>query len=119
MTEKKLLKQHRLILLKKEKIATNIHGFWFRRNGKGFDYIPGQYLEWELLHEKPDDRGTERYFTIASSPEKARTRSQIVPSSRASKESRASFGVNATHYGADGEFGFLNNQSRAKLLKEN
>ncbi len=62
-------KEHILTLLKKERIADNIYGFWFKKNGEEFDYIPGQFLEWELSHEKPDDRGTERYFTIASSPE--------------------------------------------------
>ncbi len=62
-------KKHKLTLQKKEKIATNIYGFWFKKRGEDFVYISGQYLEWELPHEKPDNRGTERYFTIASSPE--------------------------------------------------
>jgi ferredoxin-NADP reductase/Na+-translocating ferredoxin:NAD+ oxidoreductase RnfD subunit len=31
-------------------------------------FIPGQYLEWTLFHNKSDNRGTRRYFTIASSP---------------------------------------------------
>lgn len=31
-------------------------------------FIPGQYLEWTLGHDKPDNRGNRRYFTIASSP---------------------------------------------------
>jgi len=31
-------------------------------------FRPGQYLEWTLSHEDPDNRGNRRYFTIASSP---------------------------------------------------
>lgn len=29
---------------------------------------PGQYMHYELQHENPDDRGSERWFTIASAP---------------------------------------------------
>jgi ferredoxin-NADP reductase len=35
---------------------------------KKFSFTPGQYMEWTLGHEKPDDRGNRRYFTLASSP---------------------------------------------------
>lgn len=31
-------------------------------------FKPGQYLEWTLGYNKPDNRGNRRYFTIASSP---------------------------------------------------
>lgn len=31
-------------------------------------YQPGQYIEVTLPHSKPDDRGSRRYFTLASSP---------------------------------------------------
>ncbi len=31
-------------------------------------YKPGQYMEWTLPHEKPDARGSRRYFTLSSSP---------------------------------------------------
>ncbi len=33
-----------------------------------FKFRPGQYMEWTLGHQHPDDRGNRRYFTIASSP---------------------------------------------------
>ncbi|HEY5153027.1 MAG TPA: hypothetical protein VII55_03560, partial [Candidatus Saccharimonadales bacterium] len=33
-----------------------------------FDYRPGQYMEWTLPHGQPDNRGSRRYFTLASSP---------------------------------------------------
>jgi ferredoxin-NADP reductase/Na+-transporting NADH:ubiquinone oxidoreductase subunit NqrB len=32
------------------------------------NYRPGQYTEWTLPHAKPDERGSRRYFTLASSP---------------------------------------------------
>lgn len=31
-------------------------------------YQPGQYIEMTLPHSKPDERGSRRYFTLASSP---------------------------------------------------
>jgi ferredoxin-NADP reductase/Na+-translocating ferredoxin:NAD+ oxidoreductase RnfD subunit len=34
----------------------------------GLRYQAGQYLEWMLLHKGTDDRGSRRYFTIASAP---------------------------------------------------
>ncbi|MEK7594548.1 MAG: RnfABCDGE type electron transport complex subunit D [Patescibacteria group bacterium] len=33
-----------------------------------FTYKPGQYMEWTLPHAKADERGSRRYFTLASSP---------------------------------------------------
>lgn len=33
-----------------------------------FAFAPGQYMEWTLGHEDPDNRGNRRYFTLASSP---------------------------------------------------
>lgn len=33
-----------------------------------FKYKPGQYMEWTLPHKEPDNRGSRRYFTLASSP---------------------------------------------------
>jgi ferredoxin-NADP reductase len=35
----------------------------------GLFWKPGQYLEWMLPHETVDNRGSRRYFTIASAPE--------------------------------------------------
>lgn len=59
----------KLLLKLKEKnlVAENIYHFRFEAPAK-FNFQPGQYLEWTLAHEKPDNRGNRRYFTIASSP---------------------------------------------------
>ncbi|HEV3245373.1 MAG TPA: hypothetical protein VG102_03370 [Candidatus Paceibacterota bacterium] len=35
---------------------------------RGLAFAPGQYMEWTLAHEHPDNRSVRRYFTIASSP---------------------------------------------------
>lgn len=56
-----------LRLKEKNKIAPDIYDFVFAR-GKGFAYVPGQYMEWTLGHDSPDGRGNRRYFTLASAP---------------------------------------------------
>ena len=33
-----------------------------------FKFQPGQYMEWTLGHDRPDERGNRRYFTLASAP---------------------------------------------------
>lgn len=60
----------KLILKFKERnqLAPTIFEFLFV-NSRPFKYLPGQYLEWTLPHQKPDSRGIRRYFTIASAPE--------------------------------------------------
>lgn len=56
-----------LSLKEKIQVAPDIYNFIFNFNPK-FDYFPGQYMEWTLKHSHPDNRGTRRYLTIASSP---------------------------------------------------
>ncbi|KKQ42103.1 MAG: Oxidoreductase FAD/NAD(P)-binding domain protein [Candidatus Levybacteria bacterium GW2011_GWB1_37_8] len=56
-----------LILRKKEKLSTDVIGFWFEP-WKKFEFKPGQFLEWTLSHPRQDNRGIRRFFTIASSP---------------------------------------------------
>ncbi len=53
--------------IKKKKLQENIYSFYFESKNK-FDFLPGQYVRLILPHEKPDFRGTGRYFTISSSP---------------------------------------------------
>ncbi len=59
----------RLMLKLKEKIliALDTYDFVFIPD-RPLTFTAGQYLEWTLPHEKPDQRGNRRYFTIASSP---------------------------------------------------
>ena len=56
-----------LKLKEKIKIADNTYDFAFTPDRR-LNFKPGQYLEWTLSHEKRDNRGMRRYFTIASSP---------------------------------------------------
>ncbi len=62
--------KERFILKLKEKIrvANNTFEYVFDVVRK-IQFSAGQYLEWTLPHESPDNRGNRRYFTIASSPE--------------------------------------------------
>ena len=56
-----------LTLRAKVPVANNIYEFSFSKPN-GCYYQAGQYLEWTLPHARPDERGSRRYFTIASSP---------------------------------------------------
>lgn len=56
-----------LSLRSKTQIAENIFDFSFPKPSN-FNFIPGQYMEWTLPHDRADFRGNRRYFTIASSP---------------------------------------------------
>jgi ferredoxin-NADP reductase/Na+-translocating ferredoxin:NAD+ oxidoreductase RnfD subunit len=62
-----------LKLAEKKLEAHGTYSFWFEPYKK-FDYIPGQYLEWTLAHNKHDSRGIRRFFTISSSPTEPRLR---------------------------------------------
>lgn len=61
--------KQKLLLRLKEKVivADGVNNFVFTSD-ESFNFRPGQYLEWTLSHEKPDNRGNRRYFTVASSP---------------------------------------------------
>lgn len=56
-----------LTLKDKKSLTKDIYEFFFKSDVK-IDYKPGQYLEWTLGHDNPDQRGNRRYFTISSSP---------------------------------------------------
>jgi ferredoxin-NADP reductase len=59
----------RMKLKLREKIpqTSDVISFVFEPQER-LDWQAGQYLHYNLPHENPDDRGTERYFTIAASP---------------------------------------------------
>lgn len=61
--KKKLL----LTLKQKIQLAPTIYDFVFAADA-GMKFRAGQYLEWTREHDKSDNRGNRRYFTIASSP---------------------------------------------------
>lgn len=47
--------------------ADNIRTFQFKP-AEDYHYTAGQFAEWTLKHDQPDDRGIKRWFTISSSP---------------------------------------------------
>lgn len=61
--------KEKLFLTIKEKIKLSYDTFDFIFPlEKSLPFVPGQYMEWTLAHQKPDSRGNRRYFTLASSP---------------------------------------------------
>lgn len=57
-----------LPFIKKEQIAKDTFSFYFDRTKASFEFLPGEYIRIILPHENQDDRGANRYFSIASSP---------------------------------------------------
>ncbi len=61
-------KSNLLLTLKaKMQVAPDVWDFIFVPARK-LAFAPGQYMEWTLAHNDPDDRGNRRFFTLASSP---------------------------------------------------
>lgn len=59
----------KLVLTLKEKVQLSQDVFEFVFASKRqLAFAPGQYMEWTLAHEHPDDRSVRRYFTLASAP---------------------------------------------------
>lgn len=54
-------------LLQKVSWGPSTYDFVFALD-QPISYQPGQYMEFTLPHSKPDERGSRRYFTLASSP---------------------------------------------------
>jgi ferredoxin-NADP reductase/Na+-translocating ferredoxin:NAD+ oxidoreductase RnfD subunit len=92
---------------RQETSAQNIFAFWFSPATK-FDFVPGQYIEWNLPHDKADDHGTRRWFTIASSPTENRVllATKIGEKSTSFKTALKSLaqGTRLTSTDPDGEF---------------
>lgn len=57
----------RLTLVSREFITPTAQELTFRANGK-LRFVPGQYLELDVPHHRPDARGTRREFSIVSAP---------------------------------------------------
>ena len=57
----------RLTLDRREFITPTVQELTFRAKGK-LKFLPGQYLELDVPHHRPDARGTRREFSIVSAP---------------------------------------------------
>lgn len=58
----------RLTLVSRDHVTPTVQQLTFRA-GRGLSFVPGQYLELDVPHRRPDARGTRREFSIASAPE--------------------------------------------------
>ncbi len=58
----------RLTFVEREALTPSVRELTFRA-GRGFTFAPGQYLELEVPHARPDARGVRREFSIVSAPE--------------------------------------------------
>ena len=63
----------KLTLVAKEKFEGDVTSFVFNAPAD-FAWKPGQYMHVTLPHDNPDDRGSERWFTIAAPPHEGRPR---------------------------------------------
>jgi len=54
--------------IKKEKVAKDTYSFFFDRSKSYFAFLPGQHIRMTLPLTSLDNRGSSRFFTIASSP---------------------------------------------------
>lgn len=52
---------------RKEQICDRVFSYYFVRP-HAFHFQAGQYIQMTLPHADPDERGSSRFFTIASSP---------------------------------------------------
>ena len=54
-------------LISKIKETKDVTSFIFEPQEK-IQWLPGQFLHYNLPHDNPDNRGTERWFTISAAP---------------------------------------------------
>src|SRR3990167_7992904 len=59
--------QYKTKFIRREQLTEDTYSHYFEKP-LGFEFAPGQYNRWFLNIENPDERGSRRPFTIASSP---------------------------------------------------
>lgn len=62
------VKVFHLPFIKKELVQSDVYSYFFELKNTDFTFQPGQYIQMNLPHPDPDDRGSWRFFTITSSP---------------------------------------------------
>ena len=87
-------------LVQKKRLTANTVDLVFAPD-RPLAYKPGQYLEWTLPHAQADERGSRRYFTLASSPTEPTLRIGMKFSEQGSSYKRAMLAMTpATPFGA-------------------
>ena len=107
----------RFTLLRIEKVALGCYDFVFQPDRK-LAFQPGQYLDWTLDVQNPDDRGNRRPFTIASAPTDAEVRLGVkfYPGGSAFKRSLAGMLPGEVIYGSHLAGAFTLPDNRATKL---
>jgi len=82
-------------LLQKVSWGPSTYDFIFALD-RPISYQPGQYMEFTLPHSKPDERGSRRYFTLASSPTETTLRLGVKFYSKGSTFKQALRAITAT-----------------------
>lgn len=62
------IKKLNIVFIKKGEVSPTIFSFSFMKP-VDFHFTAGQYIQIILPHEDSDEKGTTRYFSIASAPE--------------------------------------------------
>lgn len=62
------VKVFHLPFVKKILVSNDVYSYFFDLKDIAFDFQPGQYIQMTLPLSNPDERGSSRFFTIASSP---------------------------------------------------
>ncbi len=109
--------RHQLTLERIEQAATDTYDFVFSSH-KPLRFAAGQYLEWTLDTDHPDNRGNRRYFTLANAPTENRVRLGIkfYPESSAFKRSLAAMQPGESIYAGQLAGGFTLPRSRKRKL---
>lgn len=97
----------KLKLIKKNQILPSVANFYFEPDEK-FDWTAGQYLHYRINHAEPDERGQNRFFSIASAPNEGHvqltTKFSAKGSSFKNELSRLRVGDSVEAYGPKGDF---------------
>lgn len=116
-----------LPFLKKEQVAHDAYAFYFDRIKRGsavaeepdLDFLPGQYVKMFLDVQNPDDRGSSRSFSIASSPlekDYVMITTRIIQSAFKKTLANLTPGVQVKFFGPNGRFVFDDSETKPHIF---
>lgn len=109
-----------LSLIKKEKVSQDAYAFYFdRTKNPDFEFRPGQYIRMTIPHENPDERGSNRLFSLITSPldkEKIGITTRIIQSSFKKALASLSEGSQVQFSGPRGMFIFDETDIRPRVF---
>ena len=106
-----------LVLSRKIEIAKDTFELVFTKQG-GINHIAGQYMEWTLPHDHPDNRGVRRCFTISSAPHDSEVRLGIKVFEKGSsfKNTLINLPIGSMVYGVNPAGDFILPHSKSKRV---